>query len=945
MELAASVEQFLRDEISAQALSKPLSDSFSEDVITRLIQEIDRYWGIDPSHALELAERIVTIGRTRGDADQTALGIMTRGDALKFLGRTEEAWEALEQAGRMFLETGNEIGWARTRSGRLYLSTMLNRVEEALVEAERARDILIRSDEKDKLLRILFNIAYVHNYLGRPREALIGYRNALTIAEELGEAGETYFGPLYLNLGSTFELLGEIHNAQNNYEHAHRLLETKGETYNLARVEANLGYLAQSKGNYRQALQLLNRSLERVDDHFQLEATKIKWHLLDCYLGLNRSMEARELAHQVIADYRELKDAFELARALLLLGTIEAELDNMSAAQGALEEAEEIFSSLGAGTRRAQVWLRRGRIALQQGEFESAHHLALQAGEQFGAAGQKANEAEANLLEGQALYALEDFQSAAIASKIALQTAQADNIPSLRYSAHLLLGRLCQRQSGLNRAKRHFQAATATVERIQRGLTITLQPGFLEDKGEAWRALIKLQLNQERIETAFETLERAKSQVVLGYLANHERLRWARDDAHSRALIEELEHLRGEHRWFYRLAHESSHNQGHTNSIAPGEALGEVKHRERRMRAITEQLYLQSAEGQAFNSAPTPRVEDIHATLDEDSLLIEYYHDGEQVWAFTLDAEGIEVQRLPINLATLTQLLRQLQVNLAAALKVGSQASTIANLTGLAQTILKRMHAGLIEPLALEYRGKARLFIVPYGPLHYLPFHLLFDGTGYLIEDHEVVILPAAGLVTRPGPRCEPGALVLAHSWEGRLPLTAAEGERVQELFGGKLYIEQDARRSALQSAPRQILHIAAHGEYRLDQPDLSFIELADGQMYADDLFQQDLSYELVTLSACETGRANVSGGDELIGLGRGFLYAGAGALVLSLWKVSEVTTTRLMTGMYKALRGGASKAAALREAQQTILTDIKRQHPAYWGAFQLVGDPAPLSI
>ena len=208
----------------------------------------------------------------------------------------------------------------------------------------------------------------------------------------------------------------------------------------------------------------------------------------------------------------------------------------------------------------------------------------------------------------------------------------------------------------------------------------------------------------------------------------------------------------------------------------------------------------------------------------------------------------------------------------------------------------------------------------------------------------QVVVLPAAGLATRRGPRRPSGALALAHSWDGRLPQTTAEARLVGGLFGGQVHCDDAARRAALQAAPTQILHIAAHGEHRLDQPDLSYIQLADGQLYADDLLQQDLSYELVTLSACETGRANVAAGDELIGLGRRVLYAGAGALVVSLWRVADDSTVALMEQLYRALRDGASKAAALRQAQCAAIQGARSLHPAFWGAFQLIGDPGPLS-
>jgi CHAT domain-containing protein len=232
---------------------------------------------------------------------------------------------------------------------------------------------------------------------------------------------------------------------------------------------------------------------------------------------------------------------------------------------------------------------------------------------------------------------------------------------------------------------------------------------------------------------------------------------------------------------------------------------------------------------------------------------------------------------------------------------------------------------------------------VPYGALHYLPFHLLHDGERYLIEQHEVVILPAASMLAQRSPKCKAGALVLAHSGNGRLPQTLVEAEVVQHALGGHVLREHDARRTALDAPPCQVLHLAAHGEQRLDQPDLSYLALADGQLYADDLWQHDLSYELVTLSACETGRARVAPGDELIGLGQGLLYAGAGAVISSLWRVRDDAVVDVMDHLYRALREGVSKAAALQAAQRTVLARNPDLHPAFWGAWQLVGDAAPL--
>jgi CHAT domain-containing protein len=140
------------------------------------------------------------------------------------------------------------------------------------------------------------------------------------------------------------------------------------------------------------------------------------------------------------------------------------------------------------------------------------------------------------------------------------------------------------------------------------------------------------------------------------------------------------------------------------------------------------------------------------------------------------------------------------------------------------------------------------------------------------------------------------------------------------------------------------MLHISAHGQYRIDQPEFSYIQLADGPLYTDDLFQYDLPYELVTLSACETARSRAAAGDELIGLGRGFLFAGAGALIASLWRVEETLTSQLMDVLYQQLDCGASKAAALREAQLALMRANPGLHPAFWGAFELIGNADPLT-
>lgn len=946
MEIETWLEEFIGDIVPPETLSKALPDELASLVVERLKQEADRYWSIDTARSLEFADRIIAIGNARDDASQRGLGWLTRADTLRFMGRMEEAWETFERAANIFEAAGDKVGWARTRIGRLYLAVKLNRVKETLLDGKEAQKIFKSYGKYEFLARLNMARAVVYGSLGNPRRALRLFHSALAIFQTLGPVSQQHLALLYMNLGVTHEDLGDFSQALRYYERAKSAFVDRNESRNIALVELNMAYIAQAQSHYRDSLRLLHGILERHIEQFPMEYLAVKRDMIECYLQLNRYAEARELAQEVVSGYRTCGAVYETGRSLLHLTTAEAELGNFAAADTTSAEAERIFTALGAVSWQAIIRLRRGRIALRQGDIAGAYREAVAAAAAFKSVGQTLDYAAALLLQGEALFARGDFHAAMQVAGRALRLAREYNIPPLRYSSHLLLGKISEIQRQPTRATRRYQAAASAIERVQRGLTITLRPGFLEDKGEAARALNTLYLRTGQVEKAFESVERSKSQVWLSYLLNREHLQWAQDSPESRVLIAELDQLRAEHQWFYRLAHDRSSRDEHPSSLSPQQALIEISTRERRMRAITEQLYLRNRADQQLQRVPETSLPDIQRTLSEGTVLLEFYSNGIDIWAFVIDRQTIEVCRLPVAVEALNQLLAQWQANVRAALSPLQDSRAYQNITKLAQRILQRLHSLLIEPLALGQRNPQRLMIVPYGSLHYLPFHVLYDGSSYLIEKQEVVILPAASFATRAAPKRTSGALILAHSYEGRLPETLAEANAVQQLFGGKLYIEETASRRTLQAAPTQILHIAAHGEHRLDQPDLSYLHLADGQLYTDDLLQQDLSYELVTLSGCETGRANVTASDELIGLGRGVLYAGAGALIVSQWRVADDSTLNFMKRMYQSLRNGnTSKAAAVREAQRALIAENRQAHPAFWGAFQLVGNADPLSM
>ena len=115
-----------------------------------------------------------------------------------------------------------------------------------------------------------------------------------------------------------------------------------------------------------------------------------------------------------------------------------------------------------------------------------------------------------------------------------------------------------------------------------------------------------------------------------------------------------------------------------------------------------------------------------------------------------------------------------------------------------------------------------------------------------------------------------------------------------------------------------------------------SSILLGDSWLSLVDIFSLRLGADLTTLSACETGMSALYEGDELLGLTRGFLYAGTPSLLVSLWRVNDKSTTQLMKRFYEGLEAGLSKPKALQQA--SIAVKESHPHPYYWSPFVLMG-------
>ena len=346
-----------------------------------------------------------------------------------------------------------------------------------------------------------------------------------------------------------------------------------------------------------------------------------------------------------------------------------------------------------------------------------------------------------------------------------------------------------------------------------------------------------------------------------------------------------------------------------------------------------------------LKQASASSLDDIRQTIAPDAALLEYVMIGDSVIAFCVSRDRFEVIQ---NLCSKTQLKKAfgfLQFHLSR-FAAGDQAAKARPATALAniQAHLKSLYEMLVRPVEGLLSEKKSLVVVPSDFLHYVPFHALFDGSAYLVDRFTISYAPTATIyrlfVERPIEHKTEALLIGVP--DAAAPLIADEIESIRSVLpNSRAFVGSAATRERLtqEMETAGTIHIASHATFRPDNPMFSSFQLYDGPMNFFDIYNLRTSANLITLSGCGTGLSNVVAGDELLGLVRGFLYAGATSVVLSLWDVNDRTTADLMKYFYGYLAAGESKGGSLRSAMLRLRED--HPHPYYWAPFLLMGSPS----
>jgi CHAT domain-containing protein/tetratricopeptide (TPR) repeat protein len=910
--------------------------------LSQLLDQAMRLARSDPGQARQLA---VICAEAAGEANAPAIApraAYLRAQTHAINGEFNTALELIQSAVDGFVAIGERIEALRTNIGRMNVLNELGRHAEALDAGQTVLDALAQPGEPSPQARLLLALAHQNRgvcfeTIGRYEDALESYAlaeshfTALEMTDRIGDISN--------NRGIVLVHLGRVAEALEAFGAAARIWADAGLTLLQAQALSNIGEAHLVLGNYTRSLNAFEQARRLFDP---LDAVADKLILLrktaDAYLALNLYPEALAAYSEVNALLKDAGMADHHARALWGMGATLVAQSQFDEAAAALAEAAALFAAAGNTPMLCSVMLEQAALNDVRGDRAAALHTAQQA---------------LALVGGEAWPVQYLYASMRVADLILPDTAAAEpyllnsqhladtlNLPAVNYRLNSRLGHLRRLQGRDREAQMYLDSALAQIEQLRGHLAQeALRTSFLRDKIAAYEDLIELHLSQgdaKSLRQAFDVAERAKSRTLVDLLTGVVTPRHAVSD--DPALAARLQSLQADLSATYNKFLEA----------AGPDDLMELRSRAIRLEQEISQLRLRAA-----GDAATPEefaqplsFEALWAQLPPDLILVAYHIVGEEILAFLHHEGELHVVRDLTRVPTIQELLQRLNAQwdrFRAGASFTQRHMTV--LEQSSQRLLASLYAELIAPLEGWLKPRTSLAIVPHGLLHHVPFHALFDGQNYLLDRCEVSYAPSATVLALCQQRSSqaPTRALITGVADILIPGALAEVQSVaRQLADGGIEADTLMNEGATLEALNALvpgcdtLHLACHGLFRADNPMFSAVKLHDSWLTAADVMQLNLKDVLVTLSACESGRGTVLLGDEVIGLPRAFLGAGAASVVVSLWLVQDESTVTLMTHWYRQLRERMGRAAALRAAQQALRESYP--HPYYWAPFVLIG-------
>lgn len=598
------------------------------------------------------------------------------------------------------------------------------------------------------------------------------------------------------------------------------------------------------------------------------------------YKDLEYYDQALKLSIRSLQLFRELCDSYREAQVLFEIGNIFMRLGRWQVAQSHFQEAIQIYEILNIQSRLAHLHWGQALLhnMLDDQQASEAAYLRACKITEIQEYGQPDLALDIHFQLG-FLYQTQARWDAALSEyERAIELAhQLRN----QYSANLIhyrRGNVFERQGRLDQAYAAYAEAIEGIETLRDATdTEEIKIGLLGTAQQAYESMVLLCLALDRPAEAFHYVERARSRAFLDLLAK------------KQALVDPT--------LYDALAQ-------------PVATLAEVQAQLREDALLVEYFtvgVLPRGES-LINQLPTENTRlRAHLTLPPQTIIFAITRDRLEILRPQLDPNTLRPQ--PGDPDPSQRLLRD--------------------------RLLTHMHAQLIAPAEALLGGRTLLYLIPHGPLHSVPFMALRSAAGAHLLDATgpaIALAPSATVLlrnclSRPLGKVQHTLPLLALGYndqgENALRYAEAEADHVARLSGGQSWVGSAVKSQRLIAAGRQArrVHIAGHAIYDPHDPLGSYIQVGNDDRLSARAIMRELVLEadLVTLSACMSGQSQVMSGDELMGLQRAFLYAGAPTVVCTLWQAADFVALLVMDRFYTALHSGSPPATALRDAQVAL--------------------------
>lgn len=354
-------------------------------------------------------------------------------------------------------------------------------------------------------------------------------------------------------------------------------------------------------------------------------------------------------------------------------------------------------------------------------------------------------------------------------------------------------------------------------------------------------------------------------------------------------------------------------------------------------------------------------IQTISQNLEKNQALLSYMITKKNIYLVVIDIDKKSFYKLPFD------------TDLKNTIKNLYKKSSVLNIEDVSiyndsYTVYKK----ILEP-ALKNIKATDLVIIADDILNYIPFDALVTSEkkqNFVLEYYSISYASSATLLQennkiKPSnnnkllafaPKFGVDSKPINYERNDLSPLlyNTKEAQQIARFFNGKIFTGDKASIKNFNAEINNynLLHFATHASANDEFPDYSYLAFSNKNkqsnlLYVKDLYNYTINTDLVTLSACQTGIGKLQKGEGMLSLARAFNYAGATAIVTTLWKIDDQSTSEIMVEFYKNLKKGLSKKDALRHAKLKYLKSNKDQilrHPYYWSGIILTGNTMPIT-